>query len=116
MRFGPPFRRGYTATRLRAAMASDGYGGAALSWNEPDRLAICGCAGAPGAGEENHTLGRDAITETWTLYAPLADVVARDRVETPHGVFEVDGPAGRWVSPFTGREAGMTIRLRVVEG
>lgn len=116
MRFGPPFRHGYTVVRLRAALASDGYGGETLSWDDPDRLVIDGCAGAPGAGDENHVLGRDAVTETWTLYGPTADVVARDRVETPHGLFEVDGPPGRWVSPFTGRVAGMTVRLRVVEG
>lgn len=112
-----PFTSGVTVTRLRAAKVDDGYNGTILDWSSPARLAITGCGLAPRVDEENRTQGRQAVAIGWTLYAPYgADIDFDDRVETPHGTFEVEGEPGHWRSPLSGREHGTTVALRRVDG
>lgn len=113
----PPLRHGVTVTRLRGTKVDDGYGGTRVDWTNPDRLTIRGCAMAPLVEDELVARGRQGVVDGWTLYAPYgSDVDFEDRVETPHGTFEVNGTPGHWRSPYTGRESGMTIVLQSVEG
>jgi hypothetical protein len=108
--------KGLTLTRLRGSRVEDGYGGSRLDWSNPQTITIPGCAMAPVVEDEIHTAGRSAAVAAWTVYAPWADVEADDRVDTPHGLYEVDGDPGRWESLYTGRKPGMTFRLRRVGG
>lgn len=115
---GPPFVHGETVVRLRAVEATNAYGDIERDWANAAEARIDGCALAPTVEQEFHQPGRDGVEVGWTLYAPYAaDVTAYDRIEHHrYGMFEVDGEPGLWRSPFTGREAGMTVRLRRVEG
>lgn len=111
------FGHGVTVTRLRATAVDDGYNGTRLDWTTPDELDIPGCGLAPRAEEEQRERSRQGLTEGWTLYCPYdADIAFQDRVVTSQGTYEVEGSLLPWRNPFTGREAGATIHLRVVEG
>lgn len=116
MRF--PLPGGETVTRLRAAVVVDAYGDETRDWAAAERVTVAGCAMAPTVEPEFHQAGRDGVEVGWTLYAPFdADVTAYDRIEHPtYGLFEVDGDPGKWRSPFSGLEAGTTVRLRRIEG
>jgi len=109
-----PFPKGITVTRLRGTRVDDGYGGERIDWTTPESLTLTGCAMAPLVEDEILTAGRDAGVAAWTLYCAWADVKADDRMDTPHGLYEVDGEPGRWESPYTGRRPGMSVRLRKV--
>lgn len=112
-----PFHRGHTLTRLRAAKVDDGYGGVRLDWSDPDRLAIPGCGMAPRVEDELRDRGRQGVVIGWTAYLPFgADVTFEDRIETPHGTFDVEGEPGIWESPMSGRQHGMTVTLKRVDG
>lgn len=111
-----PFARGITVTRLRGTRVDDGYGGERIDWSDPDRLTIKGCAIAPLVEDEQLDRGREGVVHAWTLYAPWSDITAWDRIDTPQGVFNVDGDPGLWQSPYTGAKPGMTVRLVRVEG
>ena len=116
MRF--PLPGGDTVYRLRAEVVVDPYGDEAREWGSADRVAVYGVAMAPTVEPEFHQAGRDGVEVGWTLYCAYgSDVTAYDRIEHPvYGLFEVDGDPGRWKSPFSGLEAGMTVRLRRIEG
>ena len=111
-----PFSKGMTVTRLRGTRVDDGYGGERIDWTTPARLTIQGCGIAPLVEDEQNQAGQSAAIEAWTLYAPWSDIRFDDRIDSPHGLFEVDGDPGLWESPYTGRRPGMTVRLRKITG
>lgn len=114
------FPHGITVTRLRAPVVSDGYGGTVRDWSDPDqldRIEVDPCAVAPLAEDEQTQRGREGVADAWTLYAPYdADIEAHDRIEYDAQQFDIDGEPGRWRSPFSGTEFGMTVRIIRVEG
>jgi len=113
------FPHGVTVTRLRAQLVYDGYQGGSgrRDWANPDRLSIPGCGLAPTLIDEDRQYGAETVPEGWTLYAPTgADIAAVDRVETPHGVFAVEGEPSPWEHPMTGWKPGTVVKLRKVEG
>lgn len=112
-----PAFRGESVTRLRAVASDNGYGGIEADWTTPEELSLAGCGLAPITVEELLAAGRDAAEDAWTLYAPQADVRHSDRIQRATGeTFEVDGHPNVWRSPHTGREPGMTVRMRRIAG
>jgi hypothetical protein len=111
------FANGVTVTRLRGDTVDDGYNGSRIDWTTPDELEIPGCALAPRVEPELRDDGRQGVFHAWTLYMPYgADIAAHDRVDTPQGLFEVEGEPGDWRSPYTGREHGATVHLQRIDG
>lgn len=111
------FAHGFTATVRR-------YGGTDRFGNAIDGTAhtIKGCAAAP-AGSTEIVNGQATVTTEDTIYAPYAaDVTAQDEVEVPDGQpipagrYQISGKPQRWKNPFTGLEAGTTIRLTRADG
>lgn len=108
-----------TITRLRAPLVADPYSGAltARDWANAVSVEILGFAVDPGGSRESHTVNREQITTTPTLYGPYAaDVVASDRVVAAGATWEVTGNAANWGNPFTGRTPGSVWQLERVEG
>ena len=113
------FTFGVTVTRLRAPLAADPYSGEATArdWANATSASIVGCAIDPGGSSEVHTVNREQITTTPTLYAPYgSDILPADRIVASGVTWEVDGRGGQWMSPFTGTEFGAAFPLRLVEG
>jgi len=107
---------GEPVVRLRGGTTEDRYGNQAADWGTPDRLTITGCSLAPRLQAENLE-GRQGVVIGWTLYAPPdADIQPTDRIEARGKTLEVDGEPGVWTSPYTGREAGIELSLKTVEG
>lgn len=112
----PPYAQGVTVTRLRAAAASDGYGGTIKDWSNPDRLTIEGCLIAPRTFDEERTNGRQGVAFGFSVIAPYGcDVRFDDRMEIPDGVFEVEGEVNHWAN-MQGVGRGTFINLRRVDG
>lgn len=107
---------GETVTRLRSTTTTDRYGNTSSDWTTPDRLDIEGVTLAPRLqGEDSDR--RQGVVIGWTLYAPHgADIQPTDRIEARGKTLEVDGEPGDWVSPHTGRGAGLELALKTVEG
>lgn len=71
---------------------------------------------APGASVEV-TQGRDTITTQPTVYVPAGTEVTGTSAVTARGTrYEVDGEPRAWISPYTGRQPGVEIRLVGVTG
>lgn len=117
------FAYGETVTRLRRLTWADPYSGevSPRPWDdeghEPDALPIADCAFNPGGSAEVAADGRQIVTTTPTVYAPIdADVKAGDRLVARGVVYDVDGNPAAWRNPFTGWEAGLAVTLELVEG
>jgi hypothetical protein len=107
---------GETITRLRATATTDAYG-EQLDWSTADSEEIAGCGFAPRQEDEADAAGRAGVIVGYTLYAPFdADILFGDRVETPYGLFEIEGEPGKWRNPYTGGTPGLTAALRRVVG
>lgn len=107
---------GETVTILRAgAPSSDRYGNTIPGGDV--RLEIAGCAVAPRLQGDATEGGRQGVIVGTTVYFPPGtDVQSTDRLEVRGETHTIDGDPGRWVSPFTGTEAGVEVATRRVEG
>lgn len=113
------FPSGETVTRQRAASALDPYANESTgkSWENPDELAIPGCAFGPGASSEPVVDARTEVLTQPTLYAPFgSDITAADRLVIRGRTWQVDGDPADYRNPFTGWEAGMVVKLKAVSG
>lgn len=113
------FPHGETVTRFRATAVTDPYSGepTGISWDDPDSLAIPGCAFNPGRSSEPVQDARTAVITQPEVYAPPgADVLAGDRIVVRGKTYEVDGEPADWRSPFTGWTPGIVLALKIVEG
>lgn len=113
------FPYGETVTRLRATAAVDAYSNTSetTSWAAPSELEIDGCAFNPGVSSEPLDLARNAVVTRPEVYAPTgSDILAGDRLVVRGLTFEVVGDPGEYVSPFTGWNPGLVVRLERVEG
>jgi hypothetical protein len=61
--------------------------------------------------------GQDTVIVGLTLSAPPGTVIhSTDRVRVGTDVYEIDGAAADWTSPFTGWDAGVQAALTKVTG
>lgn len=114
------FPFGEPVTRLRAPLVADDYSSHATRRDWSDATSVTmggGFAIDPGTSTESHTVNREQVTTTPTLYGPSVDIVASDRVRDARGVvWEVTGNRSDWRSPFTGWQPGSSWPLQRVEG
>ena len=108
---------GEPVTVLSAPLAADEYGtpSAERDWDSATSTVIHGCAVAPRSSSELTDPGRLAVIVGLTVYLPAGSVVSpQDRMLVRGDLYEVDGEAGVWVSPFTGWSPGVEVALRRV--
>lgn len=109
------FPHGETVTIVRPGTPTqDQYGndvpGAATE------ISVPGCAVAPRASSED-VQARDQVVEGLTVWMPAGtDVRPTDRVRRGGLLFEIDGEAGEWNSPFTGFAGPVQVALSRVTG
>lgn len=106
---------GETVVRLRGEQTGvDRYDNPVLEYVETP---IEGAAYDPGGSREPATPERDAVVTNPKLYFTYSpDIVATDRMRVRGVVHEVVSRPAVWVSPFTGRTAGLVVELGLVEG
>jgi hypothetical protein len=84
-----------------------------------------GCIVAPtsgdsgSAGSNEYVDLRDTVITGRVIYAPIgADIQATDEIVIPGetGVWQVDGDAGAWRSPFSNWQPGQQLVVRRVRG
>lgn len=81
------------------------------------RLTIDGGVAAPRSSIDLRTGGRDGVVTGLSLCLPPGtDVVASDSFEVDGVAYEIEGAVGRWLSPFTGTDAGFEMALRRADG
>ena len=82
----------------------------------PTDIPIPGCAFDPGGSVES-VQGQDMVTTKPTVYAPPGTVVLATDGVTVRGLpYEVDGAPSDYISPFTGWNPGVVVRLKAVTG
>jgi hypothetical protein len=87
----------------------------------PVEIEVPGCAIAPrdgsGAGSNELTQARDTVIVGLTVYAPAGtDLRSTDQMRVRGELYEVDGEAGAFRSPFTGASGPVVAALRRVTG
>ena len=87
----------------------------------PEEIPVPGCGIAPrdgnGAGGNEQTQARDTVIIGLTLYAPAGtDLRPTDKVRVAGVLYEVDGQAGAFRSPFTGSAGPVVAALERVTG
>lgn len=111
----PGFPAGETVTIIRPGPPTrDEYGndvvGAATEIDVP------GCAVAPRTSSED-VQARDQVIEGLTVWMPAGtDVRPTDRVRRGGLLYEIDGEAGAWSSPFTGFRGPVQVSLTRTAG
>lgn len=103
-----------TAVRIRPP-AIDEYGDPVTG--DPGRLTIDGATVAPRSSTDITDRGRYGVIVGLSLFAPYdTDIGHGDQVEVDGVLYDVDGEAGPWKSPFTEWEAGIEVALRRAAG
>ena len=112
----PRHKRGVTASLWRhEAGEPDAHGNETDSWLEVALLK--GCAFDPGSTSEPRLPGQERVIVEPTLYAAYdAPVEPLDRLVIRDVTYEVEGIARRWENPFSGRQLGCVLTLRLVTG
>jgi head-tail adaptor len=105
---------GETVTLLRRGTSTrDAHGNRVWTYTETD---VPGCAVWP-TGSTEQIQGQDQTSERLTVWFPYGTTVnSTDRARVRGLLYEVDGLASAWASPFTGTRAGVEVRLVRVEG
>lgn len=115
-----PLPHGETVTLVRPGPPTqDEYGNDVPGPSTETPLPGCGVAprdGNSSAGNED-TKGRDQVIVGLTLYAPPGtDLRPTDRVRIGGVLYEVEGEAGAFRSPFTGSSGPVVAALERVTG
>jgi head-tail adaptor len=113
------FPFGETVTRQRGVATTDPYSNESTSvdWTTPATLAIPNCAVADGGSLEPVQNARNSVESDFDVVLPFgSDVRATDRLVVRGLVCEIQGRPFDWLNPFTGWEAGMVAKCKVVEG
>ena len=126
------FPHGEPVVIVRPETSTDRYGNRTLDWGETREFTLASCGVAPGAPEEemrdrehgvviDHTLyvTPDVATGVygWSVYGESLEAIwPTDRLRFRGEDHEVVGRIRLWVSPFTGRRAGVVVSTRRVEG
>lgn len=108
--------KGETVTILRPGTPTiDRYGNAVPGVDV--RTDVDGCAVAPRLNGDATEGGRTGVIVGTTVYFPTGtDVVSTDRLEVRGEAHTIEGAPGRWINPYTGRECGVEVATRRVEG
>lgn len=78
----------------------------------PNRLTLEGAFVAPRSTSDIDARGRQGVINGLTLFGEFGtDLVHTDQVEVDGVLYDIDGDAGQWKSPFTGWEAGCEVAL-----
>lgn len=111
----PGFPAGETVTIIRPGPPTrDAYGNDVAG--PAAELDVPGCAVAPRTSSED-VQARDQVIEGLTVWMPAGtDVRPTDRVRRAGVLYEIDGDAGRWSSPFTGFTGPVQVSLSRVTG
>ena len=112
-----PFTTTVTLIR-RTASGADAYGNDTFTQTETP---ISGCVVWPrdgnGSGGNERTNNQDMVIVGYSvLFPPGTPVAPTDQVRYGGVVYEIDGSAGEWHSPFTGTDPGVLVALRRVTG
>lgn len=103
----------------RVQTGTDRYGNPVYDWPSPGTT-VRGCAVAPRTSEEPTQINRMPVYDGMTVYAPPGTAVGpHDRIVVRGVLYEVDGEAGDWRSPFTSAitaPRGVLIYAKRVEG
>jgi hypothetical protein len=107
---------GETVTILRAGVPTQDRYGNDVPGSDL-RVDVDDCAVAPRLAGDATEGGRQGVIVGMTVYFPPAtDVTATDRLEVRGETHTIEGDPGRWVSPHNGREYGVEVATRRVEG
>jgi len=111
---------GETVTILhRTQTGTDRYGNPTYDWPEPGTI-VTGCAIGDRGTEEPTNINRAPVYEGLTVYAPAGTAVGpHDRLVIRGVVYEVDGEALEWRSPYTPQifsPRGVVVYAKRVEG
>lgn len=87
----------------------------------PEEIPVPGCGIAPRDGNatagNEKTQARDMVIVGLTLYAPAGtDLRPTDKVRVADVLYEVDGQAGAFTSPFTGSHGPVVAALERITG
>lgn len=113
------YLHGETVVRHRAPGAVDAYSAEAteLDWSSEVDTAFTGISVAPGPSFESAEAGRTRLDIDFTLYGPSGwDIKPVDEVTVRGHRCTVEGLAGDWSSPYTGRQPGSVVEVRRVAG
>lgn len=90
-------------TRLRGTTTTDGYGNPAVSWTDPDELAIAGCSVQPTKPNTEYVDGRQALEDRTDVWAAAgSDVLGGDRILHAGRTYEIVGHPEVWDFPGLG--------------
>ncbi|MFD5384244.1 hypothetical protein ACFWMG_04605 [Streptomyces sp. NPDC127074] len=108
-----------TIVRPGASTGYDEYGAEVPGL--PEEIPVPGCGIAPRDGNaasgNEQTQARDTVIIGLTLYAPAGtDLRPTDKVRIANVLYEVDGQAGAFKSPFTGSSGPVVAALERVTG
>lgn len=105
---------GETITIVRGA-GRDKYGDPIAGL--PQRIEVPGCAVAPRGSDEPTERGRAGVITGLTVYAPPGtDIRHTDQVERRGVLYDIEGDAGEWDSPYSADAKGVEFALRRATG
>lgn len=94
----------------------DAHGNLIDEWDEIP-ITLDGCAFDPGSSAEPRRPGQDRVIVEPNLFAPYGTPAEpKDRIKVRGEIYQVEGEARDWRSPFTGTAYGTAIALRRVSG
>lgn len=99
-----------TIRRVRPGLKTE-RGSDVPDWNNADTLEIAGCSVQPGAtslSQDGRTL---AVTDGLTVYLPVSDVQAGDRIAVDGKTYTLLGEPRTWISP-SGKVTHMELSLQ----
>jgi hypothetical protein len=109
---------GETVTRIRRGeqTGTDPYGEPV--YGPATETPVPGAAFDPGGSVEPVEPGRTAVVTMPRLLFrdSIPDIVADDQVRVRGLAYDVVGDPALWVSPYTGREAGLVVELKRTGG
>lgn len=104
------FPYGETVTILSTATTTDDYGNQSTVVTE---VAWGPCAVAPRSSSESVDSHAPAVIVGLSIYGPAGVTInADDKVRIDGVLYDVDGQAGDWTSPFTGWHPGIEVAVK----
>lgn len=110
------FANGVTVVIVRKSPGgTDVYGDPVTS--STSRTDLPGCGVAPRYSSEPTDRGRQGVIVGLSLYPPASSgLLFTDQIEVSGVLYDIDGSAGVWRSPFTGWAPGDEVALRRAQG
>lgn len=103
-----------TVTHIAVTKTTDPYGNDTVTKADP--VPVAGVVFAPRASTERADSRTPAVITGGTLYGLKGVTISPLDQFTVDGVlYDVEGDAGHWVSPFTGRDFGYEVAVKRYE-